>query len=78
MKFVVNITRNETYRHTVVVEAKDKDDAKRKVMNFDDNDGFLDEWNELDPEVETEYEAEPIETTTSDDELALAFLQEVR
>lgn len=68
--FVVEITRTETYTHTVKVEAKDETEARRKVMNFDDDNGFGNEWNELDPSVSTEYEAtEAIDTRFDDQEL---------
>ena len=68
--FVVEITRTETYTHTVRVEAKDEAEARRKVMNFDDDDGFVNEWNELEPSVDTEYEAtEAIDTNFDDQEL---------
>ena len=68
--FVVDITRTETYIHTVRVKAKDEAEARRKVMNFDDDDGFVNEWNELDPSVNTEYEAtEAIDTNFDDQEL---------
>lgn len=68
--FVVEITRTETYTHTVKVEAKDEAEARRKVMNFDDDNGFENEWNELSPSVDTEYEAtEAIDTYLDGQEL---------
>lgn len=57
-KYSVTIERTETYYHQVVVSAKSAEEAERKVRRMDDNDKFVNEWNELQPEVETTYEAE--------------------
>ena len=57
MEFVVEIERTEKYFHKVIVEAKDKNEAVRKVSAFESNDGFSDTWNELQPSVDTEYVA---------------------
>lgn len=68
--FVVEITRTETYTHTVRVNAKNKLEARWKVMNFDDDNGFENEWNELDPDVSTKYDAtEAVDTNFDDQEL---------
>lgn len=60
-KFRVFIERTENYSHQVVVSAKSAKEAERKVKRMDDNDEFVDEWNELQPGVETTYEAEEME-----------------
>lgn len=57
MDFVVDIERRETYYHRVVVDANDEIEAKRKVMEYDDGDGFLGVWNEADFDVDTTYVA---------------------
>lgn len=57
MQFVVEIKRTEIYDHKVIVEAKDRNEAVRKVSAFDVNNGFSDTWNELQPCVGTEYVA---------------------
>lgn len=75
-KFVVTVTRTETYIHEVATEAKDEREACRKVQVFDDNNGFETQWNELTPTVETEYDAMDFMDTTIDDE-EFAELQEV-
>lgn len=59
-KFRVFIERTENYSHQVVVSAKSAKEAERKVKRMDDNDEFVDEWNELQPGVETTYEAEEL------------------
>ena len=67
--FVVDITRTETYKHTVKVMAKDEREAKGKVQQHDYCNGFSNEWNELTPEeVVTAYEATEAIDTTLDDE----------
>lgn len=60
-KYRVFIERTENYFHQVVVSAKSAKEAERKVKRMDDNDEFVDEWNELQPGVETTYEAEELE-----------------
>jgi len=60
-KYRVFIERTENYSHQVVVSAKSAKEAERKVKRMDDNDEFVDEWNELQPGVETTYEAEEME-----------------
>lgn len=60
-KYRVFIERTENYSHQVVVSAKSAKDAERKVRRMDDNDKFVNEWNELQPSVETTYEAEELE-----------------
>lgn len=57
MEFVVEIERTEKYFHKCIVEAKDRNEAVRKVSAFDVNNGFSNTWNELQPSVETEYVA---------------------
>lgn len=57
VQFVVEIERKETYHHRVVVDAKDEIEAKRKVMEFDGCNGFLEVWSESDFDVDTTYEA---------------------
>ena len=57
-RYRVFIERTETYSYQVVVSAKSAEEAERKVRRMDDDDKFIDEWNELQPEVETTYEAE--------------------
>lgn len=59
-KYRVFIERTENYSHQVVVSAKSAKEAERKVKRMDDNDEFVDEWNELQPGVETTYEAEEL------------------
>lgn len=59
-KYRVFIERTENYSHQVVVSAKSAKEAERKVERMDDNDEFIDEWNELQPGVETTYEAEEL------------------
>lgn len=65
--FIVDITRTETYTHEVKVKAENELEASRKVMIFDENNGFETEWNEGHPTVDTEYDAEAIDTTVEDD-----------
>ena len=60
MKYRVFIERVERYSHQVLVTADTKAEAERKVKRMDDNDEFVDEWNELQPGVETTYEAEEL------------------
>ena len=59
-KYRVFIERTETYSHQVVVSAKSAEEAERKVRRMDDDDKFVNEWNELQPGVETTYEAEVV------------------
>lgn len=59
-RYRVFIERTETYSHQVVVSAKSAREAQRKVERMDNNDAFIDEWNELQPGVETIYEAEEL------------------
>ena len=60
-KYRVFIERTESYSHQVVVSAKSAKEAERKVERMDNNDEFNNEWNELQPGVETTYEAEELE-----------------
>ena len=53
--FVVEIERTEKYYMKVRVKAKDEQEARRKVIEFDNNNGLENQWNELDPIVSTEY-----------------------
>lgn len=57
----VFIERTENYSHQVVVSARSAEEAERKVRAMDDKDKFVNEWNELQPGVETTYEAEELE-----------------
>lgn len=57
-KYRVFIERVERYSHQVTVEAETRAEAERKVRAMDACDQFADEWNELQPGVETTYEAE--------------------
>ena len=57
-RYRVFIERTETYSYQVVVNARDEEEAERKVQLRDDDDKFSDVWNELQPEVQTTYEAE--------------------
>lgn len=50
----------ERYSHQVTVEAETKAEAERKVRKMDATNKFEDEWNELQPGVETTYEAEEL------------------
>ena len=59
-KFKVFIERTENYSHQVVVRASSAEEAERKVERMDNNDAFINEWNELQPGVETTYEAEEL------------------
>lgn len=59
-KYRVFIERTENYSHQVVVSAKSAKEAERKVERMDDDDKFINEWNELQPGVETTYEAEEL------------------
>lgn len=59
-KYRVFIERTENYSHQVVVSAESAEEAERKVRCMDDDDEFIDEWNELQPSVETTYEAEEL------------------
>lgn len=59
-KYRVFIERTENYSHQVVVSASSAEEAERKVERMDDDDKFIDEWNELQPSVETTYEAEEL------------------
>ena len=76
-KFLVTITRTETYVHECVVEAENEREARRKVMEYDDNDGFANEWMELDPSTETEYDAMPVSTCDPEDMDRIARLEVV-
>lgn len=59
-KYRVFIERTENYSHQVVVSAESAEEAEHKVRCMDDDDEFIDEWNELQPSVETTYEAEEL------------------
>mgnify|MGYP006988932404 CR=1 FL=1 len=49
------IERVERYSHQVTVEAGTRAEAERKVLAMDAGNKFEDEWNELQPGVETTY-----------------------
>lgn len=57
-RYRVFIERTERYSHMVVVDADSKAEAERKVRAMDACNKFEYEWNELQPGVETTYEAE--------------------
>lgn len=59
-KYRVFIERTENYSRQVVVSAESAEEAERKARRMDDDDEFIDEWNELQPSVETTYEAEEL------------------
>lgn len=59
-RYRVFMERVEHYSYQVEVEAKTAADAERKAQTMDEHNEFEDEWNELQPEVETMYEAEEI------------------
>lgn len=59
-KYKVSIERTETYYHQVVVSAESEKEAELKVKRMDDNDEFIDEWNEHQPGVEAAYKAEEL------------------
>lgn len=56
----VFIERSERYSHQVCVDAESPQEAERIVREMDNCNEFEDEWNELQPAVETSYEAEEI------------------
>lgn len=60
MKYRVFVERVERYSHQVLVTADTKAEAERKVRAMDACDKFESEWNELQPSVETTYEAEEL------------------
>ena len=64
-KFRVFIERVERYSHQVVVEASSAREAEKIVRNMDRNNEFENEWNELQPGVETTYDAEKLEEENS-------------
>lgn len=72
--FVVEITRTETYTHTVRVKAKNELEARWKVMNFDDDNYFEGKWNEIAPDVATAYEAKDATLCDAD---SLKYIEEV-
>lgn len=74
MKYLVKITRTEEYVHEVLVEAKNAPEARRKVQNYNDNDGFENLWNELGPYVDTGYEVTNAALCDAD---SLKYLEEV-
>ena len=57
-RYRVFIERVERYFHQVEVEAETAAEAERKVQAMDADNAFEEEWNELQPEVKTAYEAE--------------------
>jgi hypothetical protein len=57
-RYRVFIERVERYSHQVSVDADSKAEAERKVRAMDSCNAFENEWNELQPGVETTYEAE--------------------
>ena len=59
-KYRVFIERVERYSHQVLVDADTKSEAESKVRAMDGRDEFESEWNELQPGVETTYEAEEL------------------
>lgn len=56
-KFIVEIERIERYYNKVAVIAKDEQEATKKVGAYDLDNGFENEWNELQPDVTTHYYA---------------------
>ena len=76
MDFVVEIERKEIYHHRVVVDAKNEIEAKRKVMEFDDGNGFENVWNEADFDVDTTYVATDAKMSCLPDE-AIAEMERV-
>lgn len=60
-RYRVFIERVENYSHQVVVSAESAEEAESKVKGMDDNDEFIDDWNEHQPDVKTTYEAEELE-----------------
>ena len=59
-KYKVFIERVERYSHQVTVEAETKAEAERKVRAMDACNKFEPKWNEIQPGVETTYEAEEL------------------
>lgn len=57
--FMVEARRTERYVARMNVLANSKEEAERIMERADRNDSFCDVWNELQPEVETEYVAVP-------------------
>jgi hypothetical protein len=57
-RYRVFIERVERYSHMVIVDADSKKEAERKARAMDVCNKFENEWNELQPGVETTYEAE--------------------
>ena len=60
-RYRVFIERVERYSHMVAVDADSEKEAERKVQAMDVSNTFEDVWNELQPGVETTYEAEKID-----------------
>ena len=57
-QYQVFMERVERYSHNVIVEAESQQEAERIVREADRCDNaFESEWNELQPGVETTYEA---------------------
>lgn len=58
MKYTVYVRRTETYDLPVNVDAASTEEAAEKVRRMDEDDAFVNQWNELQPEVSAEYPAE--------------------
>lgn len=57
-RYRVFIERMERYSHQILVDAATKKEAEQKAMEMDARNEFENEWNELQPGIETTYEAE--------------------
>lgn len=55
MKYTVIMERVEHYTCHAEVEAETQRDAERIAQERDNADEYVNEWNELQPEVETTY-----------------------
>lgn len=56
--YTVYIRRVETYDLPYNVMAENEDEARDIVKGLDEDNEFIDWWNELQPYVETSYDAE--------------------
>lgn len=59
--YQVFMERVEHYSHNVIVEAESQQEAERIVREADMCNTYEREWNELQPGVETTYEAVEVE-----------------
>jgi len=55
--FTVRITRKEEYHLPITVEATSEEEAIQMAKEKEENDEYSAFWNELQPFVETKYEA---------------------